>query len=81
MALERKKLMKFYQSNEAVQAAEEFICALKNGTLSKHVLPNNYEDYTIETENIDLQEYKKYLRTISYFDYVESRTVAYNGQL
>ncbi|MHB8128283.1 MAG: hypothetical protein ACYDEX_04755 [Mobilitalea sp.] len=70
-----------YQSEEAVKAAEEFICALKNGTLSKHVLPNNYEDYTVEYENIDLINYKKYLKTMSYFDYVESRTVAYNGQL
>ena len=70
-----------YQSEKAVKAAEEFICALKNGTLSKHVLPNNYEDYTVEYENIDLINYKKYLKTMSYFDYVESRTVAYNGQL
>jgi hypothetical protein len=70
-----------YQSEEAVKAAEEFISALKNGTLSKHVLPNNYEDYTVEYENIDLINYRKYLKTMSYFDYVESRTVAYNGQL
>jgi hypothetical protein len=73
--------MKLYQSEEAVEAADEFICSLKNGTLSKHVLPNNYEDYTAEFENIDLRNYKKYLKTMSYFDYVESRAVAYNGQL
>jgi hypothetical protein len=70
-----------YQSIEAVQAADEFILALKNGTLSKHVLPNNYEDYSVENENIDLQDYLKYLKTISYFDYIESRAVTYNGQL
>ena len=70
-----------YLSEEAVKAAEEFICALKNGTLSKHILPNNYEDYTAEYENIDLKDYKKYLRTMSYSNYVENRTVAYNGQL
>lgn len=70
-----------YQSEEALQAAEEFINALKNGTLSTHVLPNNYEDYSFEYENIDLHDYKKYIRTMSYYDYVENRAVAYNGQL
>jgi len=73
--------MELNQSEEAVTAAEEFITALKNGTLSKHILPNNYEDYTAESENIDLYNYKKYLKTMSYFNYVESRMVAYNGQL
>lgn len=73
--------MMLNKSEEAVKAAEEFICALKNGTLSKHVLPNNYEDYTVEYENIDLKSYKKYLKTMSYFNYIDSRMVAYNGQL
>jgi hypothetical protein len=73
--------MVLHQSEEAVEVAEEFISAVKNGTLSKHVLPNNYEDYTIEYENIDLKNYRKYLKTMSYFEYVESRAVAYNGQL
>lgn len=73
--------MKLYLSEESVEAAEEFIHALKNGTLSKHVLPNNYEDYTAEFENIDLLDYKKYLKSMSYFTYVESRAVEYNGQL
>lgn len=68
-------------SKEADQAADEFVAALKNGTLSKHVLPNNYEDYTLEYENIDFENYKKYLKTMSYFNYVDIRTVAYNGQL
>jgi len=68
-------------SEEALNADEEFINAIKNGTLSKHVLPNNYEDYTLEFENIDYDNYKKYLKTMSYFNYVENRTVAYNGQL
>ena len=73
--------MKQERSSEALSAAEEFITALKNGTLSKHVLPNNYEDYTLEFENIDYRNYEKYLRTLSYYNYVENRTVAYNGQL
>ena len=73
--------MMLNKSEEAMNSAEEFVCALKNGTLSKHVLPNNYEDYTLEYENIDLISYRKYLKTMSYFNYVESRTVAYNGQL
>ena len=73
--------MKFEHSEAAMSTAEEFIGAIKNGTLSKHVLPNNYEDYTPEYENIDFQNYKKYLKAISYFNYVENRTVAYNGQL
>lgn len=73
--------MKYQHSSEAEQAAQEFITAIKNGTLSKHVLPNNYEDYTAENENIDLMNYKKYLKTMSYFNYVEDRKVAYNGQL
>ena len=73
--------MKQERSSEALSAAEEFITALKNGTLSKHVLPNNYEDYTLEIENIDYRNYEKYLRTLSYYNYVENRTVAYNGQL
>jgi hypothetical protein len=73
--------MKITQSEEAVKASEEFMAALKNGTLSKHVLPNNYEDYTAEFENNDLKKYKKYLKTMSYFNYVENRMVAYNGQL
>lgn len=73
--------MKIEHSDKAVNAANEFIYALKNGTLSKHVLPNNYEDYTLEFEQIDLQNYRKYLKSMSYFNYVESRTVAYNGQL
>ncbi len=73
--------MKYQHSSEAEQAAQEFITAIKNGTLSKHVLPNNYEDYTAENENIDLTNYKKYLKTMSYFNYVEDRKVAYNGQL
>jgi hypothetical protein len=75
------KIMKIYHSEEARKASQEFISALENGTLSKHVLPNNYEDYTIECENNDLKNYIKYLKTMSYFDYVESRMVAYNGQL
>jgi hypothetical protein len=73
--------MKIEHSSEAQNAADEFVTALNNGTLSKHVLPNNYEDYTAEFEHIDFQNYKKYLKTMSYFKYVESRTVAYNGQL
>jgi hypothetical protein len=73
--------MKIEHSKEAVEAAEEFMTALKNGTLSKHVLPNNYEDYTIEFENIDFKNYQKYLKTMSYYNYVDNRTVAYNGQL
>ncbi len=73
--------MKLYLSEEANQAAEEFLTALKNGTISRHVLPNNYEDYTLEFENNDLRDYKKYLKTMSYYDYVESKAVAYNGQL
>lgn len=73
--------MKQERSDEALIAAEEFITALKNGTLSKHVLPNNYEDYTLEFENIDYRNYEKYIRTMSYHNYVENRTVAYNGQL
>ena len=73
--------MILYQSDEAKKAADEFICALKNGTLSKHVLRNNYEDYTGENENIDYLNYQKYLKTMSYFEYVENRKVAYNGQL
>jgi|GEM_PF-2775901 hypothetical protein len=73
--------MKIEHSEEADCAAEEFITAIKNGTLSKHVLPNNYEDYTLEFENIDYKNYKKYLKTMSYFNYVDNRTVAYNGQL
>ncbi len=68
-------------SKEADEAAGEFISAIKNGTLSKHVLPNNYEDYTLESENIDFMNYSKYLKTMSYYNYVETRTVAYNGQL
>ncbi len=73
--------MRINHSEEAQNAAEEFINALKNGTLSKHVLPNNYEDYTAEFENIDFQNYKKYLKTMSYYNYVDNRMVAYNGQL
>ena len=73
--------MRNNHSEEASSAASEFITALKNGTLSKHVLPNNYEDYTIENENIDLNNYKKYLKTISYYNHIDDRTVAYNGQL
>lgn len=73
--------MEIYHSNEAKEAAEEFVRALKNGMLSRHVLPNNYEDYTIECEGIDLKNYKKYLKTLSYFNYIENREVAYNGQL
>jgi hypothetical protein len=73
--------MKIEHSEEAVRAAEEFITGVKNGTLSKHVLPNNYEDYTMEYENNDFQNYKKYLKAISYYNYVEQRMVAYNGQL
>lgn len=73
--------MKIYHSEEALKASNEFINALKNGTLSKHVLPNNYEDYTAEFENHDLKKYMEYLKTISYYNYVESRAVAYNGQL
>lgn len=73
--------MKIEHSEEACFAAEEFITALKNGTLSKHVLPNNYEDYTLGFENIDFENYKKYLKTMSYFNYLDNRTVAYNGQL
>lgn len=73
--------MKIEHSKEAIEAADEFICALKNGTLSKHVLPNNYEDYTFEYEHIDFINYQKYLKTMSYFNNVENRTVAYNGQL
>jgi hypothetical protein len=76
-----EKNMRNDHCEEAKKAADEFMKALKNGTLSKHVLPNNYEDYTIEYENIDFQNYKKYLKTISYFNYLDSRTVAYNGQL
>jgi len=68
-------------SSEAMNAANEFTNALKNGTLSKHVLPNNYEDYTLECENIDYKNYQKYLKSMSYFNYVDNRTVAYNGQL
>ncbi|HWT76132.1 MAG TPA: hypothetical protein VN258_15630 [Mobilitalea sp.] len=73
--------MKIEHSEEAKYAADEFMNALKNGTLSKHVLPNNYEDYTLEFENIDYRSYQRYLKTMSYFNYVENRTVAYNGQL
>lgn len=73
--------MKIEHSEEAMNAAEEFVAAIKNGTLSKHVLPNNYEDYTMEYENIDFMNYQKYLKTMSYHNYVENRTVAYNGQL
>lgn len=73
--------MKIEHSEEAISAADEFINALKKGTLSKHVLPNNYEDYTVECENRDFKNYKKYLKTMSYFNNVENRTVAYNGQL
>lgn len=73
--------MKIYHSKEALEASNEFINAIKNGTLSKHVLPNNYEDYTMEFENNDLKKYMEYLNTISYYNYVESRVVAYNGQL
>lgn len=76
-----EKRMKQERSKEALNAADEFMTALKNGTLSKHVLPNNYEDYTIEIENIDYINYQNYLRTLSYYNYVENRTVAYNGQL
>lgn len=73
--------MKQERSREAMEAADEFITALKNGTLSKHVLPNNYEDYTLEYENIDYKNYQSYLKTLSYYNYVENRMVAYNGQL
>lgn len=73
--------MKIEHSDKAANSADEFIQALKNGTLSKHVLPNNYEDYTLEFEQIDLEDYKKYLKSMSYFNYIENRTVAYNGQL
>jgi hypothetical protein len=73
--------MKIYHSKEATEAADEFIAAVKNGTLSRHILPNNYEDYTIEFENNDLKNYMKYLKTLSYHTSVESRSVAYNGQL
>ena len=73
--------MNINHSKEADNAAEEFITAIKSGTLSKHVLPNNYEDYTLESENIDFKNYMKYLKTMSYYNYVETRTVAYNGQL
>jgi hypothetical protein len=76
-----EEYMKIEHSVEAEDAAGEFINALKNGTLSKHVLPNNYEDYTAEFEHIDFENYKKYLKTMSYYNYVENRTVAYNGQL
>lgn len=68
-------------SEEALKAADGFITAIKNGTLSKHVLPNNYEDYTQEFENNDFKNYRKYLKTMSYFNYIENRTVTYNGQL
>lgn len=73
--------MKIYHSEEALAASEEFINALKNGTLSKHVLPNNYEDYTVEFENNDLKKYMEYIKTISYYNNLECRTVTYNGQL
>jgi hypothetical protein len=73
--------MKIEHSVEATKATDEFISAIKNGTLSKHVLPNNYEDYTLEFENIDYKNYQKYLKTMSYYNYVDNRTVAYNGQL
>lgn len=73
--------MKMEHSEEAMNAANEFMNALKNGTLSKHVLPNNYEDYTFEIENIDYKNYQKFIRSMSYFNYVENRMVAYNGQL
>lgn len=73
--------MEIYHSEEAKETADEFIQALKNGTLSRHVLPNNYEDYTVEYESNDFKNYKKYLKTLSYFNYIESRMVAYNGQL
>lgn len=73
--------MKIEHSEEALRAADDFITAIKNGTLSKHVLPNNYQDYTAEYENNDFKNYKKYLKSLSYYNYVESRTVAYNGQL
>lgn len=75
------KLMKLEHSEDALNAANEFITALKNGSLSKHVLPNNYEDYTLEFEDIDYKNYQKYLRTMSYFNYIDNRAVTYNGQL
>lgn len=73
--------MKINHSEEASKAAVEFVNAIKNGTLSKHVLPNNYEDYSIEYENIDFKNYQRYLKTMSYFNYIDNRTVTYNGQL
>lgn len=81
MFIRTEVVMKIYHSEEAENAANEFLNALKNGTLSKHILPNNYEDYTIEYENIDYRNYIKYLKTLSYSNYVENRMVAYNGQL
>lgn len=73
--------MKLEHSEEAMKVAEEFMHALKTGSLSKHVLPNNYEDYTFEIENNDYKNYRKFLKSMSYYNYVEDRTVAYNGQL
>lgn len=66
-------------SANAKKAAGKFIQNIRSGNIAKDTLPNSFENYTDFLEQADLESYKKYIRTLTYFDCIEKREVLYFG--
>lgn len=67
------------KSVKAQKAADKFIQDIKRGKIIKDTLPNSFENYTDYCEQADLEAYRKYIRTLTYIDYIDKREVIYCG--
>lgn len=66
-------------SKKAEKAAKNLIVLIKNGDIIKDTLPNSFENYTDYYEQADLESYRKFIKTLTYADYVYAREVMYYG--
>jgi len=62
---------------EGVRLADEFIVKLRTGEIREASRPNSGRDYTGAYEQIDLEEYKEFIRSYTYRDLFRNPGVEY----
>lgn len=62
---------------EGIRLADEFIVKLRTGEIREASRPNSGRDYTGAYEQIDLEEYKEFIRSYTYRDLFRNPGVEY----
>lgn len=62
----------------ARKATERFIQNIRNGTFTKDFLTTS-KNYNVNEDQVNLEAYKKFIRTLTYLDCIEKRKIFYVG--